>query len=135
MHDYIKQVLVRDTNAEGIGGKNAQAGTETPGVFHRHPHGQSFLLRLTGKVAQTGAGCMYGRNGDGTLPKCRILEPGQSDFKGWDLVAHNVPLHINLGSLVKKVSSKAARSEAPEAYREPVALSLQRVNTLKGSSD
>ena len=124
--DDLEQLLMRYPDANGIRRQDTQGWAQPASLFHRHPARQAFLFRLAGKLMDGSTRRVGNRDPNRPIPKRRIVEPGESDFKGGNLITHDLPVHLILHGLVKKVSGKAARSEVPEAYL---------FCTLRGSSD
>ena len=124
--DHFEKVLMRYPDANGILRQNTQGWAQPASLFHQHPARQSLLFRLAGKLMDGSTRRVRNRDPNRPIPKRRIVEPGESDFKGGNLITHDLPVHLILHGLVKKISGKAARSEVPEAYL---------FCTLRGSSD
>ena len=100
--DHLEKALMRYLDANGIRRQNTQGWAQPASLFHRHPARQSLLFRLAGKLMDGSTRRVGNRDPNRPIPKRRIVEPGESDFKGGNLITHDLPVHLILHGLVSR---------------------------------
>ena len=100
--NYFEQVLMRYPDANGIRRQNTQGWAQPASLFHQHPARQSLLFRLAGKLMDGSTRRVRNCDPNRPISKRRIVEPGESDFKGGNLITHDLPVHLILHGLVSR---------------------------------